>query len=84
MVGVQFANKSLQPDSSNTASVLAQAQPQIAPKVVQECIKRDMLLLSTSVFDVLRFIPPLTISEEEMTLACNIFKESLEAVAKDL
>jgi 4-aminobutyrate aminotransferase len=41
-------------------------------------------LLSTSVFDVLRFIPPLTISEEEMTLACNIFKESLEAVAKDL
>lgn len=84
MVGLQFANPQLQRDSSNTASTEAQAQPQIAPKVVQECIKRDMLLLSTSVFDVLRFIPPLTISEEEMTQACNIFKDALEAVAKDL
>jgi 4-aminobutyrate aminotransferase len=84
MVGVQFANPDLQSDSSNTAARHAQNQPQLAPKVVQECIKRDMLLLSTSVFDVLRFIPPLTISEDEMTQACNIFKESLEAVAKDL
>jgi 4-aminobutyrate aminotransferase len=32
----------------------------------------------------LRFIPPLTISEEEMNQACGIFKEALEAVAKDL
>lgn len=84
MVGVQFKNQELQRDSANTASAHAQTQPQIAPKVVQECVKRDMLLLSTSVFDVLRFIPPLTISEEELTQACNIFKESLEAVAKDL
>ncbi|KAH7414513.1 4-aminobutyrate aminotransferase-like protein [Phaeosphaeria sp. MPI-PUGE-AT-0046c] len=84
MVGVQFANYELQRDSANTASRHAGSQPQLAPKVVQECLKRDMLLLSTSVFDVLRFIPPLTISEEELTQACNIFKESLEAVAKDL
>jgi 4-aminobutyrate aminotransferase len=84
MVGVQFANPELQRDSANTASKNAQSQGQLAPKIVQECIKRDMLLLSTSVFDVLRFIPPLTISEDELSQACNIFKESLEAVAKDL
>ena len=84
MVGVQFANPELQSDSSNTAARSAQSQPQIAPKIVQECVKRDMLLLSTSVFDVLRFIPPLTISEEELSQACNIFKESLEAVAKEM
>ncbi|GAB7341235.1 hypothetical protein MBLNU457_7514t2 [Dothideomycetes sp. NU457] len=84
MIGVQFANPELQSDSSNTAAREGKAQPQIAPQVVQECVKRDMLLLSTSVFDVLRFIPPLTISEEEMTKACDIFKESLEAVAKNL
>lgn len=84
MVGVQFANPALQGGSSNTASRHAGSQPQIAPKLVQECIKRDMLVLSTSVFDVLRFIPPLTVTEEEMTKACGIFKESLEAVAKDL
>jgi 4-aminobutyrate aminotransferase len=84
MVGVQFSNPALQRDSSNTATMNASSQPQLAPNIVQECIKRDMLLLSTSVFDVLRFIPPLTISEEEMSQACGIFKESLEAVAKDL
>jgi 4-aminobutyrate aminotransferase len=84
MVGVQFANPALQRDSANTAAMQAQSQPQFAPKIVQECVKRDMLLLSTSVFDVLRFIPPLTISEEEMNQACGIFKEALEAVAKDL
>ena len=54
----------------------------IAGKLVQECLKRDMLLLSTSVFDVIRFIPPLNISEQEMAQACSIFKESLETVAK--
>ncbi|KAF2645168.1 4-aminobutyrate aminotransferas-like protein [Massarina eburnea CBS 473.64] len=84
MVGLQFAHPELQRGSSNTASKEAKVQPQIAPKVVQECVNRDMLLLSTSVFDVLRFIPPLTISEEELDQACKIFKESLEAVAKDL
>lgn len=84
MIGVQFANPALQRESSNVASKNAQAQPQIAPRVVQECVKRDMLLLSTSVFDVLRFIPPLTITEEELTQACGIFQEALEAAVKDL
>lgn len=84
MVGVQFANPELQRDSANTASRNAQSQPQLAPKIVQECVKRNMLLLSTSAFDVLRFIPPLTITEEELSQACGIFKEALEAAAKDM
>jgi 4-aminobutyrate aminotransferase len=84
MVGVQFVNPELQRDSANTASRNAQSQPQLAPKIVQECVKRNMLLLSTSAFDVLRFIPPLTITEEELSQACGIFKESLEAVANDM
>jgi 4-aminobutyrate aminotransferase len=67
MVGVQLSNPALQRDSDNTASRDAQNQPQFAPRIVQESIKRNMLLLSTSVFDVLRFIPPLTITEEEMS-----------------
>ncbi|PWN46504.1 PLP-dependent transferase [Violaceomyces palustris] len=71
MVGVQFAAQEA-------------GKPQIAPKVVQECLNRDMLLLSTSVFDVLRFIPPLNITEQEMDDALRIFKESLEAVAKEV
>jgi 4-aminobutyrate aminotransferase len=84
MVGVQFSTATTQSDSSNTAAADPKPQPQIAPKVVQECLKRDMLLLSTSVFDVLRFIPPLTITEDELAQACKIFKEALEAVADGL
>lgn len=84
MVGIQFSNSSLQSGSSNAAAADAKSQSQIAPKVVQECVKRNMLLLSTSVFDVVRFIPPLTVTEQELQQACDIFKESLEAVAKDL
>jgi 4-aminobutyrate aminotransferase len=87
MVGVQFKSPALQSESSNTSAssgASAVKQPQIAPKVVQECLKRNMLLLSTSVFDVLRFIPPLTISEQDLDQACGIFKEALETVAEGL
>ncbi|PWN93245.1 putative 4-aminobutyrate aminotransferase [Acaromyces ingoldii] len=57
---------------------------QIAPKVVQGCIKRGMLLLSTSCFDVIRFIPALNITEKELDEACRIFKEALEEVAQTI
>ena len=84
MVGVQFQDADVIAQSQNEAARQKGGAGQIAPKVVQECVKRDMLLLSTSVFDVLRFIPPLTISEQEMQEACRIFGESLEAVAAEL
>ncbi|SAM76593.1 probable 4-aminobutyrate aminotransferase [Ustilago bromivora] len=86
MIGVQFANTPTNAASQNTtaAAVGAKKVEQIAPKIVAECLKRDMLLLSTSAFDVLRFIPPLNISEQELSQACSIFKESFEAAAKDL
>lgn len=83
MVGVQFHDSDVIAKSHNVAAAKG-APAQIAPRVVQECVKRNMLLLSTSVFDVLRFIPPLTISESEMEEACRIFGEALEAVAADL
>ncbi|KAN0061430.1 hypothetical protein ACQY0O_006277 [Thecaphora frezii] len=81
MIGLQFKSS---PPSSVSSNVPAASTVQISAKVVAECLKRDMLLLSTSVFDVLRFIPPLTITEDEMAQACNIFKEALEAVAEQV
>lgn len=85
MIGVQFANTATHAGSQNTAAATSGKKPeQLAPKIVAECLKRDMLLLSTSVFDVLRFIPPLNISEEELSKACSIFKEAFEAAAHQL
>ncbi|KAI8933309.1 hypothetical protein NX059_009934 [Plenodomus lindquistii] len=82
MVGLQFKNSQTSSGSDNVAAAESKPIPQIAPQVVQECVNRNMLLLSTSVFDVLRFIPPLTITEDELSKACGIFKEALEAVAE--
>lgn len=84
MIGMQFAETPTKADSHNVTAATAAAPAQLAPKIVQECLKRDMLLLSTSVFDVLRFIPPLTISEEELSQACAIFKDAFQAAAKEL
>ncbi|CBQ70445.1 probable 4-aminobutyrate aminotransferase [Sporisorium reilianum SRZ2] len=85
MIGVQFADAPTNAGSQNAAAAAGGgAKAQMASKIVAECLKRNMLLLSTSVFDVLRFIPPLTISEGEMAQACAIFKEAFEAAAKEL
>ena len=83
MIGVQFADSPTSGESRN-AQVGAGKTEQLAPKVVAECLKRNMLLLSTSVFDVLRFIPPLTISENEMDQACGIFAEAFESAAAQM
>ncbi|WFD18955.1 4-aminobutyrate--2-oxoglutarate transaminase [Malassezia caprae] len=53
----------------------------IASALTQACLERGMLLLSTSAFDAVRWIPPLTVSREELAQALGIFKDALEAVA---
>ncbi|PWN37929.1 putative 4-aminobutyrate aminotransferase [Meira miltonrushii] len=57
------------------------AGEQLAPKVVQACIKRKMLILSTSCFDVIRMIPPLNVTEQEMQQGLEIFAEAVTEVA---
>jgi len=39
--------------------------------------------LTTSIYDTLRFIPPLNISQEEMAEGCRIVKESIDEVAAE-
>lgn len=55
----------------------------IGSRVAKKCLEKGMLILTTSVFDVIRFIPALNVTEEEMALACKIFKESVEEVARE-
>jgi len=55
----------------------------IGSRVAKKCLEKGMLILTTSVFDVIRFIPALNVSKDEMALACKIFKESLEEVARE-
>ena len=52
-----------------------------ASKIQAKCMEKDMLLLTTSIYDTLRFIPPLNISKEDMAEGCRIIREAIEEVA---
>jgi 4-aminobutyrate aminotransferase len=80
MVGVEFVS----PTSSVHDPFTTQGAPQnIANRVSAKCLEKGMLLLTTSVFQVVRFIPPLNISKEEMEKGCQIFKEAVEEVVRE-
>ncbi|KAH7346204.1 4-aminobutyrate aminotransferase [Rhexocercosporidium sp. MPI-PUGE-AT-0058] len=56
-----------------------------AGKIQQKCMEKDMLVLTTSIYDTLRFIPPLNISEGDMKEGIRILRESIdEVVAEDV
>ncbi|KAG0170234.1 hypothetical protein DFQ28_005048 [Apophysomyces sp. BC1034] len=50
-----------------------------ANAVAQEALKRDTLLLTTSIYETLRLIPPLNITEEETDLAIERLISSISA-----
>jgi len=55
-----------------------------AAKVQAKCMEKDMLVLTTSVFDTIRFIPPLNITREDMAKGCAIIKQAIEEVAAEM
>lgn len=52
-----------------------------ASKIQAKCMEKDMLVLTTSIYDTLRFIPALNITKEDMAKGCQIIKEAIEDVA---
>ena len=52
-----------------------------ASKIQAKCMEKDMLLLTTSIYDTIRFMPPLNISKEDMAKGCQIIKEAIQEVA---
>ncbi|KAH0827206.1 4-aminobutyrate transaminase [Fonsecaea monophora] len=52
-----------------------------ASKVQARCMDKGMLILTTSIYDTLRFIPPLNISEQDMAKGLGILREAIEEVA---
>ncbi|OAL33168.1 4-aminobutyrate transaminase [Fonsecaea nubica] len=53
----------------------------LASKVQARCMDKGMLILTTSIYDTLRFIPPLNISEADMAKGLGILREAIEEVA---
>jgi 4-aminobutyrate aminotransferase len=79
MIGVEFAS----PISAYDPNTLAQAPKDLAGRVAKRCLEKGMLILTTSVYEVIRFIPPLNVSAEEMTAGIEIFTRAVEEVVKE-
>jgi len=70
MTGVEFTI----PESGDKAK-------DIVSNLLQACLDRHLLMLSCGTYgNVLRFIPPLTITQDQMDEALAIFEEALESV----
>lgn len=54
-----------------------------ASTIQTKCMEKGMLTLTTSVYDTLRFIPPLNITKEDMAKGCQILKEAIEETAAE-
>ncbi|KAJ3003157.1 hypothetical protein HKX48_001927, partial [Thoreauomyces humboldtii] len=66
MIGLEFSPK---------------APAGISGKVQKACFNNDLLVLTTSVYETLRFIPPLIVSEEEMATGIERFVKSVGEAA---
>lgn len=60
MVAVEFAQASGSPHDPN---LRPEAPKNLASRVAKRCIEKGMYILTTSVYEVIRFIPPLNISK---------------------
>jgi len=87
MVGVEFATPSPFSHSAATSAVStppSSSHPKnMAARVAKKCIEKGMLILTTSVYEVVRFIPPLNVTKEDMKKGCAIFAESVREVVKE-
>ncbi|KAL7424078.1 hypothetical protein Q5752_001663 [Cryptotrichosporon argae] len=55
----------------------------VGARVQQKCLDAGLLLLTTSCFDVIRFIPSLTVSAEQIDRALAVFAQAVEDVARE-
>jgi 4-aminobutyrate aminotransferase len=71
MIGVEFRTPDRKPDKTTTKAVIT------------ECFNRKLLLLTCGTYDnVIRWIPPLIISEQEVDEAVDIFIDAMKSAVK--
>lgn len=53
-----------------------------ASKIQAKCMEKDLLVLTTSIHDTIRLIPPLNISKEDMAKGIGIIEDAIKDVAR--
>ena len=91
MVGLEFASPSspgaeyyhaVLPHASSIGQVVSHPE-NLASCVAKRCVEKRVLLLTTSMYEVVRFIPPLNISKQDLAEGCAIFGEAVRGVVKE-
>ncbi|KAG8999986.1 hypothetical protein FRB94_008816 [Tulasnella sp. JGI-2019a] len=80
MVGVEFASPTA---SKYDTAKQTDAPEKLASRIVAKCMENGLMLLTTSVFEVIRFMPPLNVSEADMAKGCEIFKKAVKDVIRE-
>jgi 4-aminobutyrate aminotransferase len=80
MIAVEFAS----PMYPQTDPALVSSAPKnLASRVTKRCMEKGLLILTTSLYEVIRFIPPLNISQGDLQKGCQIFAESVKEVVRE-
>jgi len=80
MVAVEFSS----PLYSDRDPLLNRSTPKsLASRITKRCIEKNLLLLTTSIYEVIRFIPPLNISQSDLQKGCEIFAEALDEIVQE-
>lgn len=80
MVALEFKDPKSKLTSSNTYGV--KLPPNLNKLVQDACYNRRLLTLTTSIYPVLRLIPALILSEEDVSEMLRIMKEAVAEVAR--
>lgn len=71
MIGVEFRTADRKPDKATTKAL------------VQACFDRKLMLLTCGTYDnVIRWIPPLVVTEKQIDEAIDIFSDSLKSISQ--
>jgi diaminobutyrate-2-oxoglutarate transaminase len=79
MVGVEVVDTGAEPDVLGSFP----AHPELAARVQSECLKRGLIIETGGRHgSVMRFLPPLIVTEEQLDEVCGIFHSAIEAAEK--
>ena len=80
MVGVEFASPSVHPSDPGYN---ANAPKNFASRVQKKCLEKGLYILTTSIYEVIRFIPALNISKVDLEKGTKIFSEAVRETVRE-
>ena len=82
MVAVEFTSPN-SPGAKFDSVSKADSPQALSSRIVKRCIEKGLLILTTSAYETVRFIPPLNVSKEDLKKGTAIFAEAVKEVVKE-